>query len=605
MQRLIWLVHIVGIAWLFGIASPLSQASPADDAVLALLAEDLDEQRRANPVAASQHGDRRFDALMPDESPKAQDAFIEGSRDRLARLHVIDRGQLTPSNMLNADLLDYELRLRIDGARFVAWQTPVTQMWGPQLWIPQMPDQLTCTTREQLEEYVRRLEAIPAYLEQIELNMRAGMAARRVPPKLVVAGAIDQTRKHTGDAYEREPTRHPLYAPFESDLASKELRDAAGKAIRESVIPAFVRFGAFLEDEYLPACREDIACSSLPDGQAFYAHQIRAMTSLDYTADQIHRIGMAEVDRIREEMLETIQRCDFMDSEQAQAIVHSRIAPEVQHRQLFEAFTTYLREDPRFYCGTREELLTRYRDIAKRIDAQLPSLFTKLPRLSYGVREMPAFMAPSAPTAYYYPGSIKTGVPGYFVANTHKLDSRPTYEMIALTLHEAVPGHHHQIALAQELEADGLPEWRTGLGYNAFGEGWALYAERLGLEMGDAPHGMYSDPYDDFGRLSYEMWRAMRLVVDTGMHAMGWSRAQAIDFMLANSALTRENIEREVDRYIAWPGQALGYKLGELEIRALREHAETALGDRFDKRTFHDALLEQGALPLPILRERI
>lgn len=580
-------------------------AGPADDALLALLAEDLDAQRRANPVEASQRGDRRFDALLPDASPEAHAAFIEASRDRLRQLNRLDREALTPANALNAELLAYELQLRIDRAWLEAWRMPVSQVWGPQIWLPQLPDQLTFTSTRHLTDYLARLEAIPAYLVQVELNMRAGQDAQVVPPRHVVQGAAPQAMQHTGEAVQRDPTTHPLYAPFKSELASSTLRDAAAEAISERVIPAFVRFGTFLEGEYLPACRGTIACTALADGERRYAAEIRAMTSLDYTAEQIHAIGRREVERILAEMLVTIQRSDFMEQPQAQAIIRSRIAPEIQRQQLFEAFITFLREDPRFYCASAEELLARYRDVAKRIDAHMPSLFTKLPRLSYGVREMPAFMAPSAPTAYYYPGSIQTGVPGYFVANTHKLDSRPTYEMLALTLHEAVPGHHHQIALAQELEADGLPAWRTELGYNAFGEGWALYAERLGLEMGDAPYGLYIDPYDDFGRLSYEMWRAMRLVVDTGMHAMGWSRDQAIDYMLAHSALTRENVEREVDRYIAWPAQALGYKLGELEIRALRTQAEAALGDRFDRRAFHDALLEQGALPLPILRSRM
>ncbi len=585
--------------------TPHALGGAADDALLHLLTEDLAAQREANPVGASQHGLRNFDALMPDVSPEAQAAFVTSSRDRLARLELVDRSQLTPENVLNAELLEYELTLRIDAAPFMRWQTPVSQMSGPQLWIPQLPDQLTFATVRHLEDYLQRLEAIPAYLVHVEMNMRAGMDTGRVPPQLVMGSTIDQALQHTGEAFERAPMRHPLYAPFGDHLATPELREAATETISERVIPAFERFGMFLRDEYVPACRETIACIDLPDGEALYALRIRAMTSLAYSPEQIHRIGISEVERIHTEMQETILRSDFIDQLHARTIMGNSGSPVLREKQLFEAFVDYLRTDSRFYFDSPEALLAEYRDIAKRIDAHMPALFGTLPRLPYGVREMPAFMAASAPTAYYYHGSIKTGMPGYFVANTYKLDSRPKYEMIALTLHEAVPGHHHQGALAQELEAAGLPEWRTELSYNAFGEGWALYAERLGLEMGDAPFGMYADPYDDFGRLSYEMWRAMRLVVDTGMHALGWSRKQAIEYMLANSALTRENIKREVDRYIAWPGQALGYKLGELEIRALRDGAEQSLGDRFDLRSFHDALLEQGALPLPIMRQHM
>ena len=587
------------------LAAQRTYAGPADDALLALLAEDLEAQRRASPVSASQRGDRRFDAQLPDASPEARRAFIDGSRDRLERLRAIDREHLTSANALNAELLAYELSMRIERARFKRWQMPVTQMWGPQLWLPQLPDQLSFTTARHLEDYLARLEAIPAYLRQVEANMRAGMREGRVPPRLVIAGAVAQATQHTNEAFERAPSNHPLFAPFESNLATPELRDAAAEAIGERVVPAFARFGAFLADEYVPACREGIAAVDAPLGQAAYASDVRYYTSLDYTPEQIHRIGLREIERIREEMFATIERSDFFKRDHVQSILTSDLHPLRRREQIFTAFVEFLRTDPRFYFETPGALLAGYRDIAKQIDAHMPAFFEVLPRLSYGVREMPAFMAPSAPTAYYYRGSIETGVPGYFVANTYKLDSRPRYEMIALTLHEAVPGHHHQIALAQELEARGLPEWRSELSYNAFAEGWALYAERLGLEMGDPPFGLYADPYDDFGRLSYEMWRAMRLVVDTGMHALGWSREQAIDLMLANSALTRPNIEREVDRYIAWPAQALGYKLGEIEIRALRSKAEAALGERFDIRTFHDALLEQGALPLPILRARI
>jgi uncharacterized protein (DUF885 family) len=311
-------------------------------------------------------------------------------------------------------------------------------------------------------------------------------------------------------------------------------------------------------------------------------------------------MGVSEVARIRAEMFRVIARTDFAQRD------------TLKGDELFAAFVNHLRTEPRFYCQSPQELLTGYREIAKRIDGELPRLFGRLPRLPYGVRELPKFAAPASPTAFYYPGSLTGGVAGYFMANTYRLDQRPRYEMISLTLHEAMPGHHLQIALADEVE--GVHPFRRRLGYTAFVEGWGLYAERLGMEMfapiGKAEdaglgRGLFKDPYDDFGRLTYEMWRACRLVVDTGIHAKGWSRQQAIDFMKHNTALSELNIEREVDRYIAWPGQACAYKVGELAIRKMRAEAESALGDRFDLRAFHDHLLGAGALPLDVLQTRM
>jgi uncharacterized protein (DUF885 family) len=317
------------------------------------------------------------------------------------------------------------------------------------------------------------------------------------------------------------------------------------------------------------------------------------MTTTSLTADQIHSIGLSEVARIRAEMLATIARTDFPQKN------------SLRGDDLFKAFLAHLRGNPRFAAKDPEDLLARYRAFAKRVDAELPRLFGTLPRLTYGVRPMPDFMAPTSPTAYYNPGSLETGVAGYFLANTYNLPERPTYEIMPLTLHEAVPGHHLQGSIARE--ATGIHPWRREQWFTAYGEGWALYAERLGLEMSPRPgaaitdRGIFDDPYDDFGRLTYEMWRAMRLVVDTGIHSKGWSRDQAINYMLGNSGLSRENVEREVDRYIAWPGQATAYKIGELRIRALRAETEQTLGAQFNIRDFHDAVLQNGSIPLDVL----
>jgi prolyl oligopeptidase len=376
----------------------------------------------------------------------------------------------------------------------------------------------------------------------------------------------------------------PLYQPFVnfpstfSEEAQNDLRQRGTSVLRNEVLPAFETFAKFYKEEYFPKAKPEIgATQRYEDGEKFYAFRIRRFTTTNLTAKEIHEIGLREVTRIKGRMAEIIKATNFAGE--------------------FDAFVEFLRTDPQFYYSKPGDLLTGYRDICKRMDAELPLLFGKLPRAPYGVREIPAHEAPRATTAYYNQPSADGSRPGWFFANTYDLKSRPKYEMEALTLHEAVPGHHLQIALQMELE--NVPKFRTVASYTAFVEGWGLYAESLGKEAG-----FYTDPYFEFGFLSYEMWRALRLVVDTGMHAFGWSRERAIEFMLANSALTRTNVENEVDRYIAWPGQALAYKIGQLKIRELRTEAETALGEAFDVRTFHDQVLSAGAVPLDILEAR-
>ncbi len=581
--------------------SEAERASPSAQKMLTtLLDEDLADLRAWSPIASSMEGERSFDPLLPDASPEAERQRVERSSDRLERLQRIDRELLASAeDRISYDLLAYELAMRLEGERFAGWQIPATQMWGPHISLPQLPDRLTFATQQHMLDYMERLRGIPAYLEQIESNMRAGMESGRVPPRVIMGEAWRPAAAAANPAYLTEPLAHPLARPFVewNGPDADSMRDATTELITNDIVPAFDRFATFMREEYIPACRETIAARDSVDGLAGYEHQIRVMTTLDLSAQEIHDIGLAEVSRIRSEMFEVIRRSDFMQTEAGRAAS--------SEDELFAAFTEYLRTSPRFYFDDAEDLLNAYRAIAKRVDPELSSIIRTLPRLPYGVREMPAFMAPTSPTAYYYPGSIRNGVPGYFVANTYRLDQRPKYEMIALTLHEAAPGHHIQNAIVLELEDAGLHPWRMKQHYTAFGEGWALYSERLGLELEGGPRGMYADPYDDFGRLSYEMWRAMRLVVDTGIHAFEWSRDRAIEYMLANSALSQTNIEREVDRYISWPAQALGYKLGEIEFRRLRSLAEERLGDQLDLRDFHDQLLWSGSVPLPVLDRKI
>jgi uncharacterized protein (DUF885 family) len=584
---------------LVSFASASVSASPADDQLLVLLDQDFKAQLKADPLDASRRGYREFDRVLSDLSPAARAAWVQDARDRLASLESVDPSALTPSNKTNLALLQYELKLRVDAERFNSWQMPITQQNGPQNGLPQLPDFLSFTETKHIEDYVARLEAVPAYLDQMIANMREGMKSGRTPPRVVMGTVPSQAAAQAEERFLTDPAAHAMFKPLAATTG--ELNEKGKRAIKEAVVPAFRRFADFLEKEYVPACRDTIAARDLPDGEAFYNFRLRTMTTLDLTAEQIHQIGLTEVARIRAEMFEVIGRSDFAQKD------------SLKGDELFNAFVKYLREDPRFYYTNADDLMAGYQRLAKVIDPEMSRLFRTLPRLSYGVREMPRFIAMRAPTAYYYPGSLETGVPGWFIANTYRLDQRPKYEMISLTLHEAVPGHHHQYALVQELAQAGLPEWRTTADYTVFGEGWGLYSERLGLEMGDdarSPNnpkgkGLFTDPYDDFGRLSYEMWRAMRLVVDTGMHALGWERARAIQFMLDNSALTQTNIENEIDRYIAWPGQAVAYKIGELRIRDLRSKAEEELGERFDVRGFHDAVLMQGAVPAQVLDAQV
>lgn len=586
----------------FVLASSLAAQPHRHPDVIALLDEHMDWLMRESPLWASSRGDLRFNDRLRDESPEAYARRLREMRDRHARalrlredLRHIDV-PIDPRDTLDLRLLIHELEMDIAGTAFHHEQMPVTAMSGPQVWLPQMGDRVPFTETSHYDDYAARLEAMPRLIEQHVAQMRSGLAAGRVPPKVAVRGSAEQARAIASEQAVADPTSSPFFRPLLALPVNHPTRARATAALRDGVLPAFRMLADFLESDYLPACRETVGASRGVDGIRAYEHALRYYTTLEMTAAEIHQIGLDEVRRIRGEMLEVIARTDFP------AITG------LEGDALLGAFIADLRTNPKFYHESAEALLAGYRDICKRMDHELPRLFTRLPRLPYGVREMPRFVAPSSPTAYYYRGSLKTGIAGAFVANTYRLDQRPKYEMIALALHEAVPGHHLQIALNDELaEEPGTHPYRSLLSYTAFVEGWALYAERLGLEVGGEPgsRGFYADPYDDFGRLTYEMWRACRLVVDTGLHAFDWPRERAVQFMLDNTALSPTNINAEVDRYIGWPGQACAYKIGELRIRAIRAAAEARLGERFDIRAFHDELLAGGAIPLPILEERM
>ena len=426
------------------------------------------------------------------------------------------------------------------------------------------------------EDILARLEALPKTVDQNLVLLQEGLKKGYTPPKLM----LRDLPKQISDLIPSDPLASPLLEPFTRFLAGfpdaerARLTERAKHVYAGSVAPSFQKLHDYLVKTYLPACRDSIAAIAVPNGPAAYAFHVRWQTTTNLTPQQIHELGLSEVKRIRAEMDKVIASTGF--------------------KGRFHDFTEFLRTDPQFFYDKPADLVNGYRIIVKRIDPELAHLFGKLPRLPYGVCVIPEFKAPSQTTAYYEPGAPSAGRPGCYFVNTYNLLARPKWEMEALSLHESVPGHHLQISLAQEMENE--PEFRKHVGYSAFVEGWALYSESLGEELG-----MYKDPYSKFGQLSYEMWRAVRLVVDTGMHSMGWTREQAIQFFKDNTGKTDQDITVEVDRYIVWPGQALAYKIGQLKIRELRTQAEARLGAKFDVRKFHDAVLENGAVPLGVL----
>jgi uncharacterized protein (DUF885 family) len=585
----------LSVAALLVASSPVLADPPAPPSEASRqFAQVLDEYQRwrdvAFPESAIQLGRPTTADRITDPSLRGIEMRHAQVKDFLAQLRAIDAAALTADEQLNLALLSRDLQESVDGHRFRAFLMPVSGRGGPQQDIPQMAENMPFGTDEDYSNYIKRLTAVPQAIRDTRMLMELGIKEGRMPPKATMQDLPAQFEAVINSQLEalRAPlARMPASIPPERQA---ELRAELNQWI-PPILEALVEMRGFLITTYLPACRDTVAARALPDGAAWYDFALRTHTTTSLTAREIHELGLAEVARIRAEMMQVIRRTDWYAADTARA--------KLPEDQLFAAFLAYLRTDPRFYTTSEEELLSRYRDICKQIDAQLPALFGTLPRNPYGVRAIPRFMAPTQTTAYYQPGSLRAGNPGWFYANTYALDQRPTYEMIPLSLHEAVPGHHLQVSIAQELPDQ--PEFRRQLGVTAFVEGWALYAERLGIEMGF----FQGDPYADFGRLLYEMWRATRLVVDTGIHAFDWPRDKAIEYMKANTALSELNIMREVDRYIDWPGQATGYKIGELRIRALRERAERELGKAFDVRAFHDALLGAGAIPLDVLEQRM
>jgi uncharacterized protein (DUF885 family) len=582
--RVIMVVVAVGALARAGGAAP---KAPADEhaRLWALFDEHWEWTLRESPGEATEVGDSRYDDRLEDLSPSAIERRKAAEREFQKRAHAIQRARLTPADQLNLDLFIDQIDAAVEAQRFPSELMPMTQIYGVHSQLADLARLIARRDVADLERFVKRIEAFPTLVEQAMALMRTGLERGVTPPRVAIRALPELIGNQIAD----DPTKTPVYqlafASLPSSIPAAEqerVREAAKRAIADKAVPALRALQRFVRDEYLPKARETLGLSALPDGAAWYAFAARRSTTTTMTPDEIHELGLAEVKRIEAQMTSLMR--------------------EVGWKGTLAEFFNHLRTDKRFFHTSKEALLVGYRDIAKRVDPELPKLFGVLPRLPYGVTEIPAHAARSQPTAFYQPGSAEAGRPGQFMANTYDLGARPIWEMEALTLHEAVPGHHLQIALAAELPD--VPKFRRwGFGYTAFVEGWGLYAESLGHEIG-----LYANPYSRFGQLVYEMWRAIRLVVDTGIHMKGWNREQAIRFFRDHSGKTEHDIAVEVDRYIVWPGQALGYKIGQLKLRALRTEAEQAFAARgrtFDVRGFHDAVLGAGALPLTLLEKRV
>ncbi len=535
--------------------------------------------QKENPVYASYRGDKRYNHLWSDMSATALANSQRNDDQALKNLLAIDKTLLSSDDQLNHQLFQQQMENTIRENSFERYLIPLNQRGGIQN-EDTLLEALSFTHLKDYQDWLARLKAFPVYMQQTMDLMKLGMSREILPPKIIMQRIPDQIKMQLVT----DASKSGFYKPFLSkpDFITQSewapLQQSALAAVSEKIIPSYQGFFDFISNDYLPACRESVGVWDSKQGLDFYQQRVERFTTTKLTAEDIHQIGLKEVARIRAEMQTIIDDLKFKGS--------------------FDDFLNFLRTDKQFYFETPEELETAYLATSKRIDPELVKLFGKLPRIPYGIKKIPDSIAPDTTTAYYSQPAADGSRAGYYYVNLYKPETRPKYEIEVLTVHEAMPGHHLQIALAQEL--GDLPNFRRSGGFTAFVEGWGLYSESLGPDLG-----LYKDPYSKFGQLTYEMWRAVRLVVDTGMHSKEWTRNEAIDFFTANAAKTKHDIVNEIDRYIAWPGQALAYKIGELKIKELRARAEAQLGDDFDIKEFHDLVLSQGAIPLNILEDTI
>lgn len=583
-MKLSHLISIILISALVGIASNLSYSfltteRPSQDEIdfKNLLDEDWEHTLQENPYFASLLGDLRFNNKVSSNSSEKFKSDANYERAFLDKLDKIKLSNLNDSDQLNYRLIKTSMEVSLEGRNFPRYYMALNQRGGVQDYYS-YGDRLNFSNKTDYEDWFERIKGFNENVKNSLKNNKEGLEMGYTQPKLVTRAVVSQIESLLASSMED----HPYYKIFLSaneiigDEEASEIQSRVKDFIKNELNPSYRKLMTFLKNVYLPNSRNSVGISDVPDGKAWYEYLVKYHTTTDLTPDEIHEIGLKEVARIRSEMEDIIALVEWEGD--------------------FNSFLRFLRTDPQFYYETGEELLDAYRAMSKKIDAFMPSLFNKLPRAPYGVIPIPMESAPYTTTAYY--NAPSKGRPGYYYANLYKPETRPKYEIPVLSVHEAVPGHHHQIALAQELE--NVPKFRNHLSFTSFVEGWGLYSEQLGENMG-----LYDDPYDKFGQLTYDMWRAIRLVVDTGMHYKGWSREEAVELFLQNTAKTPQDINNEVDRYIAWPGQALAYKIGQLKIMELRDKAKEELGEKFDLKDYHDFILSFGSIPMNILEEKV
>jgi uncharacterized protein (DUF885 family) len=556
-----------------------SSVAARSKALFALLTEIWEDQLKRSPEFASSIGDKRYDDQLTDYSAKAHNASLARGLEYIQRLGEIDTTGLTDQEKLSSELM---LRSLIDdqqAAKFKEWEMPVNQFYGFHTDLPELPNTLQFDSTKDYDNYIARMKKVPNAFSQIMTNMQLGADEGRVPPQYLMEKVLVQTQTLADQKPEESPFALPL-KKFPKTVSAEDQKRISTEllaAISTDVLPSYKRFAGFLKAEYIPKSRKEPGVWALPDGDAYYAFRIHQSTTLNKSAAEIHQIGLDEVKRDEADLLAIVKSLGFAD---------------------IKSFSAALKSNPKEHAASADALIEMYKAYIAGMKPKLPELFGRLPKAPLEVLPVPAYMEKDQSAAYYFNGTADGSRPGRVYINEYNFAERSLAPVEAVSYHEGLPGHHLQVSIAQELT--GLPEFRKYTNYTAYGEGWGLYSERLGKDVG-----FYKDPYSDYGRLEGDMWRAIRLVVDTGVHSQHWTRQQMVDYFHEHSAIDETNIQSEVDRYIAWPGQALGYKMGQLKILELRDRARTALGPKFDIRAFHDEVLDSGALPLDVLDRRV